>query len=104
MPDLMQLHMHRIFTGLTGLHTFPLKSKLNPDLAQQPSVLSPLSAVAPFDEPPVAASPPFLHHTLYLERRRSIQMIIGMHISEINEMYRRLSLSFLFFLTSSLGS
>lgn len=99
----MQLHMHRILTGLTDLHTFPLKSKLNPDLAQQPSVLSPLSAVAPSDEPPVAASPPFLHHTLYLERR-SIQMIIGMHISEINEMYRRLSLSFLFFLTTPLAS
>lgn len=70
----------------THKHTVPLKSKLNPDLARKPSALSPLSAVAPSDEPPVAASPPFLHHTLYLER--SIQIIIYLHISENNKIYK----------------
>ena len=49
---------------------------MNPDLAQQPSALFPLSCLAPSVEPPVAASPPFLHHTLYLERKGSIEVII----------------------------
>lgn len=40
---------------------------MHPDLAQQPSALSALSAVVPSGEPPEAASPPFLHHTLCLK-------------------------------------
>lgn len=78
-------------TGLTAIHTFPLKTKVNSDLAQQPSALSPLSAAAPSDEPLVAAAPPFLHQTLYL-KRSSIQIITDIQVFEIHELYRGLSL------------
>lgn len=83
-------------------HSNSLKSKLKPDLAQQPLALSPLSAVAPSDEPPVLASPPFLHHILCLERG-SIEMI-SLHVHGNTLLYRRSRLSFQFVLTGTLGS
>lgn len=48
-------------------HTISLTLTLNPDLALRPSASSLLSVAAPADEPPVVASPLFLHHTLYLK-------------------------------------
>lgn len=44
------------------------KSKLNPDLGHQQSILS-LSAVVFSDEPLEAVFPLFLHHTLCLEKK-----------------------------------
>lgn len=97
-------YANKIFARLTHFYTHSPQSKENPDLARQPSALFPLSSVAPSDEPPVAASPLFPHHTLYLERKGSIQVIICLHISGNNETDRSLSLSFLFVLTRTSGS
>lgn len=62
----------RVRTTHARTHTHA-HTQLNPDRSLQPSALSPLSDVAHSDEPPVAAFPPLLHHTLYLERRGPIK-------------------------------
>lgn len=52
---------------------------MHPDLAQQPSALSALSAGVPSGEPPEAASPPFPHHILCLKEIAPEKMCIFLY-------------------------
>lgn len=70
----------RSFSIVTCLQkTLKNKIKMHPDLAQQPSALSALSAVVPSGEPPETASPPFLHHTLCLKEIAPEKMCIFLY-------------------------
>lgn len=75
-----QIHTEELcYSNMFTKKTLKNKIKMHPDLAQQPSALSALSAVVPSGEPPEAASPPFLHHTLCLKEIAPEKMCIFLY-------------------------